>query len=343
MANLIQHTISLIGNIKNLDKNLEELIEKFKSQTNTLEETEKRLLISKRICEKLDELFNVLENAETALSGLLNISYVGDVAQESHKSEVKIKEEVDQSKIKANELERKIKTYRDMLAKYRAYIKKTVKALTDIDKFLKKEGQQVDKTHKMNMQLQDSRYKNLSQERLNNSSKLQIKLLKVPNEVVDKVNDLTVKIELNLTEIQELCETAEEVTTPIQEVLSEAKRIVSTVDKINEALNKVLSITYSGGKTALAIKKIITVTEATPGIKDLTVSAVDILEPLLKELLVNTNEITGIDPCLKSLENIVAKLRTIEKHKNEIQKAISTFIDKNNPQETFDQVEEQGD
>ncbi len=343
MKKLTQHTVSFIGNIKNLDKNLEELIEKFKSQTTTLEETEKELLISKKISEKLNEVYDVLEKAGNALSGLLNISYVGDVAKESHKSELNIREEIEQPKAKANELERKIRSYRNMLAKYRAYINTTVKALTDTEKFLKKEGQQADKTHKMNTKLPDSRYKNLSQERLNNSSELQIKLLEIPNIVVDKVIDLIAKIESNLFDIQKLCETAEKVTIPIQEVLSEANRIINTVDKINEALNKVLSVTYPGGKTALAIKKIITITEATTGIKDLTISAVDILEPLLKELMVNTVEIAGIGPSLESLEKAVAKLRTIEKDKNEIQSAISNFIDKNNPQETFDQVEEQRD
>ena len=102
-----------------------------------------------------------------------------------------------------------------------------------------------------------------------------------------------------------------------------------------------LSVSYSGGKTTLPIKKIISQKVVTTGINSLTESAVDILEPLLKELLLNTDKIKGIDSCLENLVDIVNKLKNIEQDRKEIKKSISAFIDKNNPQKTFDQVNEQ--
>ena len=341
MTNLNQHTVSLIGNMRNLDSNLEELIRKFNSLDNTFENTEKTLLISKKFNNEQEELFKVLTKAEIDLSEMLNISYVGAIAKVSHKSIIKIKEEVNQSKTKANELEAIIKSHREKLMKFRVYIEKTIKALITIEKFIKKEGQLVDKTHKMNIQLPESRYKNLSQERLNNSSKLQINLLTVPNKVVDKINGLIPRIELNTSEIEKLCEIVDKVFEPIKKIDTEINRIIEIKDKINEALKKVLSVSYSGGKTTLPIKKITSQKVVTTGINSLTESAVDILEPLLKELLLNTDKIKGIDSCLENLVEIVNKLKNIEQDRKEIKKSISAFIDKNNPQKTFDQVNEQ--
>lgn len=339
MINLTQHTISLIGNIRNLDANLEELISRFKTMTNSLEETENTLLISKQLYDKLDELYIYLGVTDTALSDLSNLPYVAPLAKVSAKAVTQIMEIVIRAKTRAGDLETKIKAHREKLKKFRDYIDKTVKTLNTVEEFIKKEGQLVDATHKMNTKLPESRYKNLSQERLNNSSELQIELLIVPNKVVDKANELLPKINSIISEIEKLCETAEKVFEPIHDILNEMNRIVGITKDINKALQKVLSINFVGGKTVLIIKNILTATGIIPSINSLTISAVEILEPLLKNLGVKFDKITGLDLSLENLEKVFYKLNRIEKLKNKIKSVIAIFINDHNPQKTFEQLE----
>lgn len=339
MTNLTQQTVNIIGNIRNLDSNMEELIRRFKSMSDRLEGVVHVLLISKQLCTKLDELHDCLGATEKALTEFLNEPYIGNVVAVSVKAVVQIKEIVAFAKKRVCDLEIKIKAHREKLEEFKAYIDEIVKVLRAVEEFLKKEGQLVDATYKMNNKLPESRYKNLSQERLNNSSELQNELLLLPNKVVDKVNGLLPQINSMISEIVKLCNIAERVFEPIQDIIIEINQIANVTKEINIELQRVLSISYTGGKTEMPVREILSATGIIPGINSLTISTVEILEPLLKKLEVKVDKIPGLDLSLGNLEKVIEKSKYIERLKNEIIRAMIIFINDNNPKKTFEQVE----
>lgn len=329
-----KHTVSLIRNLNNMDGNLKELIERFKSLQKILEDLEETLMISKKLADKLSELYTLLVITEKALMALSCVPYVGPVAKVAKQVVTQIKNVVKQAKTRVNDLEKKIKPHRKKISKFKEDIDKIVNKLSKVDDFVKKDNQLVSTAHIMSSALPTSRYKNVSQKRLNYASKLQNKILIVPDEILEQINKLLSATDSIIEVIEKLCDIINLVFKPIIDVIDELDRLLVVVNQINKVMDKKINVVFK----RISVKDILELLD-NPLLAGPKKIVENLLEPLLKELGLSMDNIPGLGESVGSLGKVFENLNKMDKLKTTMMESVSLFTGDQNPQKTFKQVD----
>ncbi len=334
-----KHTVSLIKNLTSLDNNLLQLIHRFQTLQNTLEDLEETLMISKKLADKLGELQILLLITEKALQALSSVPIVGPVIKIAQKVVAQLKNIVKQAKKRVDSLERKIKPHREKLAKFRKHIEKIVRNLTKVDGFVKKDKQLMTVAHTMTSALPESRYKIVSQKRLNFASNLQNKILIIPNEILVQVNKLLSATDSIIEVIEKLCHIINQVFKPIIILMDELDRILLGVKDINNILQKKITINLLIKKITLTVKEIIMIYLTNPLFYAAKVMIEKMLNTVLKKMGMGVDSIPGLGQSVGSLGKVFGKLNEMEKLKKEMINALNLLTGDKNPQKTFKQVD----
>lgn len=328
---LIQVYQKFLGNLRALLNTLKKLRE-------MLFKVEKTLLISKKLSDKLDELYILLLSVETTLMAMTPIPYVGAVAKVVHKVVSQIKRVVKPAKTKVNKIESKIKPHRRKIAKFRGYIDKILKPLTKIERFITNEEKMLSTTYNSTSSLPDSRYKNVSLDRLHNTSNTLNKILVPPIEIVNKVTGLLSSTQGIIKEVEKLCSLISKVISPIVKMMDELDRVTGVLKNLSKALQKSLTINLGFFKFSLSIEKILNAAGNIPGISILTKMATKILKPILGALGLKVDKIPGLGGGVGNLGQVLGKLDVMEKIKKNIMGQFGVLTSNENPQTTFKKV-----
>lgn len=234
----------LIQVYKKFLSNLSSLLKLLKTLRDMLFKVEKTLLISKKLSDKLNQLYTLLLTIDTTLMAMTPIPYVGAVAKVIQKVVSQIKKVIKQAKTKVNKLESKIKPHREKIAKFRTYIDKILKPLIQIESFMTKEEKLLSTTYNSTSNLPDSRYKNVSLDRLHSTSNKLSAILVPPIEIVNKVTDLLSVTQGIVKEIEKLCSLISKVISPIIKIMKELDRVTGVLKSLGKALTKKLTINH---------------------------------------------------------------------------------------------------
>lgn len=334
-----KHTVNLIQNLSSLDENLLKLIKRFQSLKNTLEDLEETLMISKKLADKLGELQILLLITEKALQALSSLPIIGPVIKIAQKVVAQLKNIVKQAKSRVDDLEKKIKPHREKIAKFRIHIDKIVRNLTKVDGFVKKDKQLISVAHMMTSALPESRYKNVSQNRLNFASNLQNKILIIPNEILEQVNNLLSATDSIIETIEKLCKIINQVFKPIIILMDELDRILLGVKDINHILQKKLTVNLLIKKITVTVKEIIMIYLSNPFFYMAKIMIEKMLSTVLKKMAMKVDSIPGLGQSVGSLGKVFGKLNDMEKLKKEMIKALNQLSGDKNPQQTFKQID----
>ncbi|MDO5970499.1 hypothetical protein Q4Q35_11845 [Flavivirga aquimarina] len=318
--------------------NLKQLIDILKNLRDMLFKAEKALLISKKLSDKLNELYALLVATDISLLAMSNIPYVGAVAKVVQKVVTQIKKVVEQAKTKVNRLEQKIKPHREKVKKFGEYIDKILKPLLKIQQFITKEEQLLSATYQANDGLPASRYKDISLDKLHKTSDKLNSILAVPIGIIDKVNKLLATTQDIVKEIQKLCGLISKVIQPIIAMMDELDRVTGVLKKLSKVLTKKISIKLGFFSISMSIEKILNATGSIPGLSILTKIATKILKPILSALGLRVDSIPGLDGGVGNLGKVFGKLNVLDKLKQAITKQFATLTIQENPQGTFKNV-----
>ncbi len=329
-----KHTVGLINNLYSIDSNLMKLIRRFRVLQKVLKDLEDILMISKKLADKLGELKVLLLIVEKALMALSGAPYVGPFAKAAQQVVAQIRKVVSQAKKRVDDLEKKIKPHREKIAKFREYIDKIVNKLSKVDGFVKKDNQLVSAAHITTSALPPGRYKNVSQRRLNHASDLQNKILIIPKDILDQVENILSQIDPIIDAIEQLCKIINKVFKPIITVMDELDRVLFVVKDINKVMDKKIYVVlkYMSIKDVLELLDNPVFAAAQKIIKPL-------LDPLLKQLGMGVVGVPGLGQSVGSLGKVFGKLGEMDKLKNQIIESITLFTGDQNPQKTFKQVD----
>lgn len=317
---------------------LRALIRLLKKLKDTLLQVEEALLISKKVSDKLDELYVLLLTVDTTLMAMTPIPYVGTVAKVVQKVVAKIKKVVYKAKTKVNKIERKIKPHREKLAKFRGYIDKTLKPLLKMESFIAGESKLHGTTYETTKNLPDSRYKNLSMDRLHSTSETLQSMLAAPMELVARIIDLLSKTQELIKQVEKLCSLISKVIKPIVKMIDELDRVTGGLKKLGKVLTKTLTVNLLFTKISLSIEKILNSAGNIPGINILTKMATKILRPILGSLGLKVTNIPGLGGGVGNLTEALRKLDVMEKLKESAQEQFTVLTSKESPETNFKSV-----
>lgn len=329
------NSTKLIGIYKKFLSNLGFLIKQLKLLRKMLFNVEKALLISKRLNDKLNDLYDMLVATNISLLAMSGIPYVGPVAKVVQKVVAKIKKVVQQAKTKVNKLERKIKPHREKIRKFRGYIDKILKPLLEIERFIQKEEKCLSATYESNKDLPDSRYKNISLDKLHRTSAQLNAILVAPLSIIAKVTDLLKETKALLREVNKLCDLVNAVIEPIVKMMDELDRVTGVLKSLSKALKKKVSVNLIFYRFSLSIEKVLNAAGNIPGLSVLTKLATNILKPILNSLGLKVDNIPGLGGGVDNLGAILGKLNVIEKIKHNMMEQFETLTGKEKPQNTF--------
>lgn len=332
------NSTELIQVYKKFLANLKFLLDQLKTLRTMLFQVERTLLISKKLSDKLNELYILLLSVDATLMAMMPIPYVGAVAKVVQKVVSKLKKVVKQAKDKVNRIERRIKPHREKIAKFRGYIDKIIKPLVQIQKFITIEEKLLSITYDSTTNLPSSRYKNISLAKLHSTSDILNKILVPPMKLVNKISKLLSSIKDIVKEIEKLCALISKIISPIVKMMGELDRVTGVLKGLGKALSKKLTINLGFFKFSLSIEKILNAAGNIPGLSLLTKMATKILKPILSALGLKIDSIPGLGGGVGNLGKVLDKLNLAEKLKKTMTEDFSALTSQENPQGTFKQV-----
>lgn len=329
MPNLNRHTVALTDNLKMLNIKLLKLIEVLRIVRRALNKTKRLLGVSRQLSDDIDKLYNALSSVDQLLKTLSNVPYIGPVIRILRRGVTPVKNTVKDAKYRINKLEEKIDGHRTKIRRFIAFTDKALYTLTSIQRFLKKEQTRLNATYEATGGLEDGRYKNLSQERINNTAKKLDSILVPPNEIVDAVPRSLHAMKLISEEVNRLCELIEQVFQPIDRMYREINRIAPIAQLLNMALDI--------GIGPLTIKRILRAPKI-PGIDKLIDKATKVLDPLLKPLILGVRSIPGLEESIGNLNRVSKKLNDMDRLIRKVTDSISSLTGEHKPQSTFKRI-----
>ncbi len=339
IASQNNNSTKLIGIYKKFLENLKLVIDKLKILRKLLSEVEKALMISKRLNDMVNDLYNLLVATDLSLLAMSNIPYVGPVAKAVQKVVSQIKKVVKQAKSKINQLERKIKPHREKIRKFGLYIDKILKPLIEIQRFVTKEEQLLSTTYESTDGLPDSRYKNISLDKLHSTSDKLNGLLVAPMEIINKVTQLLSATDAIVKEIDKLCALITTIIKPIIKMMDELDRVTGVLKSLSKALAKKVTVNLGFFKFSLSIEKVLNAAGNIPGLSVLTKLATKILKPILNALGLKVDKIPGLDGGVGNLGKVLGNLNMVEKLKNSMMEQFAVLTTKEKPQTTFKKID----